>query len=493
MNTQFRGSRKKNETENTQLIDEADVPLPEIKKRFKWRKIKFVEPLPAIYIASAIILEPVMQQYVYLRISEELGNNATNISQGSKLSSLCSHNKSSLTFKIQQETQHASSRFFIYLTLVQVLLSCFPIIILGNIVDRMGRKIALYLTFSTRIFYAGIIAIVIGFKLPIFVLFIGYALDGLSGSIAAAMMAFNTYITDVTEPGNQRSFRMTLLEAVIGLTSGVCALGTGLLIRHTSFLIPVFIALGLILVGLLYSVFVLAESYNPVEKPGNLKKLSCDIWRSTFGHYIWDSPEKRRSRLLLALIGLFFTAPAVIGSKDVLILYVLNLPFCWRADHIGTFSAIQTFSRWFISLTVVKLLQRYLSESGLVILGNFSNFLAYIVLAFAYNDGIIYISACLGVFAYIGLPNIRAAMSKLVKQDEQGSLFAGISFIESLSILVFEIVFNTVYSMTLSTMTGAVFFLIAGMLLLTMLIFIGFEYISRKRQKEFNLLQNINS
>lgn len=84
-------------------------------------------------------------------------------------------------------------------------------------------------------------------------------------------------------------------------------------------------------------------------------------------------------------------------------------------------------------------------------------------------------------------------MSKLVKQDEQGSLFAGISFIESLSILVFEIVFNTVYSMTLSTMTGAVFFLIAGMLLLTMLIFIGFEYISRKRQKEFNLLQNINS
>ena len=278
-----------------------------------------------------------------------------------------------------------------YLSMVQILLSCLPIIILGNIVDRMGRKIAIYVTFSTRIIYAGTIAAVIGLKLPLFVLFVGFALDGLSGSIAAGMMAFNTYISDVTEPGNQRSFRMTVLEAVIGLTSGVCALGTGLLISHTTFLIPVFIALGLIILGLIYSIFFLAESYQPRDKPSSFKSLSCDIWRKSFAHYIWDTPEKRQSRLLLGLLGLFLTAAPVFGAMDVAILYVLNLPFCWTADHIGTFAAIQTFTRWIISLTVIKLLQRYLSDAGLVILGNASNFLAHIIFAFARNDATIYI------------------------------------------------------------------------------------------------------
>lgn len=492
MSTHFRGSNKHKETENTQLINNVeDEPQAKIFKCCKWRKIKLVEPLPVFYIATAVILEPVLQQYVYLRISEELGNNSTNMSDD-RLSSLCNSNESSKTFKIQQETQHISSRFFMYITIVQVLLSCLPILILGNIVDIMGRKIALYLIVSGRIIYAVTIALVIGLKLPLFVLFLGTGLDGLSGSVPASMMAFNTYISDVTEPGKQRSFRLTLLEGVIGLTAGLSAFGTGFLIKHTTFLIPVLLALGLIILGLLYTIFILAESYNPVQKCDSLKDLNCNIWRKTFSHYITDTPEKRRSKLILALLGLAFTAPPIIGSSDVITLYILNLPFCWSPDHIGTFSAVQIVVRWGISLTAVKLLQRYFSDSFLIIIGNFSNCLSHIVLAFARHDSTIYVSASVGAFAYIGLPYIRSTMSKLVRQDEQGSLFAGISFIEALSVMVFEIVFNMLYSSTLSFMPGIVFLLMAGMLLFTIVLFIIFEIVSRKVRKELNSIQNID-
>ena len=52
-----------------------------------------------------------------------------------------------------------------------------------------------------------------------------------------------------------------------------------------------------------------------------------------------------------------------------------------------------------------------------------------------------------------------------------GSLFAGFYFIEALSTLIFEIVFNTVYAETLSIMRGIVFLLIASMLLISIIIF----------------------
>ena len=351
-----------------------------------------------IYNATAAIIEPLIQQYVYLRISEEFGNQKTNTSQTDEISQICNANKSSPAFKIQQETQSETSRFLMYLTIVQVLLCCPTLLVLGPLIDRMGRKMAIYMTFSSRLFYAITIACVISFELPIQILYIGIAADGICGTIEAAMMACNTYLADVTSPGNQRAFRMTVLEAVLGLTSGSFSVATGFLIRDTNFLISVFLVLGLIIIGLIYAIFFLEESYNPAENGQANNCIDCSILKASFEPFIYDTPEKRRSSLWLALIGGFFTAPTLTASSDVVVLYVLNLPFCWTSDHIGIFLAAQVFSRWMVALTLVKLLQRYLSDIDVVILGNFSSFLAFMIMAFADNDFTIYL--CTSYYYY---------------------------------------------------------------------------------------------
>lgn len=371
----------------TPLIEEPIQPIDYNPKC----RFRFIEPLPVIYIASCAILEPVLQQYVYLRIAEDFGIKKLNTSQTEELSQLCDANKSSPTFKIQQATQSATSQFLMCLALVQVLLCCPTILLLGSIINRIGRKVAIYMTFSSRLIYAVTIACVIRFELPIHVLFVGSAIDGLCGSIEAAMMSFNTYIADVTSPGKQRSFRMTVLEGVIGLTSGTASLVTGFLIRHINFLTPVYVVLCLLTLGLIYVVFFLMDSYRPTENKDDTKSKSLNVLRATFKHYIWDTSEKRRSRLLLALMGGFFTAPALTASIDVIVLYVLNSPFCWTSDHIGNFLAAQTYSRWLFALTMVKLLQRCLSDIDIAILGNCSCILAVIILAFAQNDTTIYL------------------------------------------------------------------------------------------------------
>lgn len=470
---------EKRKTVTTPLIEE---PIQPIDYKPKWR-FRFIEPLPVIYIASCAILEPVLQQYVYLRIAEDFGIKKLNTSQSEELSQLCDANKSSPTFKIQQATQRATSQFLMCLAMVQVLLCCPTLLLLGSIINRIGRKVAIYMTFCSRLIYAVTIACVIRFELPIYVLFVGSAIDGLCGSIEAAMMSFNTYIADVTSPGKQRSFRMTVLEGVIGLTSGTASLVTGFLIRHTNFLTPVYLVLCLLSLGLIYVIFFLVDSYRPAENKDDTKRKSFNILRATFEHYIWDTSEKRRSRLLLALMGGFFTAPALTASIDVIVLYVLNSPFCWTSDHIGNFLAAQTYSRWLFALTMVKLLQRCLSDIDIVILGNCSCILAVITLAFAQNDTTIYLSACAGVFAYVALPNIRSAMSKLVTPEEVGSLFAGFYFTEAISTLIFGIVFNTVYAATLLVMRGIVFFLVASMLMIAIFIFLVYKIISKKVQQ----------
>lgn len=455
----------------------------------KW-KFKFVEPLPVIYIASAAILEPVLQQYVYLRIAEEFGNQKTNTSQADELSQLCSTNKSSPAFKMQQATQSATSQFLMYLTIVQVLLCCPTLLLLGSFINRLGRKVALYMTFSCRLVYAITIASIISFDLPIQILFIGVAIDGISGTMEAAMMAFNTYIADVTLPGNHRAFRMMVLEGVLGMTSGTATIAAGFLVTNTNFLVPICTVLALLIVGLTYLIFFLEESYDLADNNEDTKSISCNILKTSLEQYIWDTPDKRRSRLLLALLGGFFTAPALTATSDVQVLYVLNSPFCWTSDHIGNFLAAQIYSRWLLALVLVKFLQCYLSDIDIAILGNFSSFLAIVILAFAKDDIVIYISACAGLFAYVALPNIRSAMSKLVEPEEIGSLFAGFYFVEAISTLVFEIVFNTIYSATISRMSGTVFLLIGVMLLVAIFIFIVYKAISKKmmRQHEYILL-----
>ena len=336
------------------------------------------------------IISPVLEQYAYLRIFKSFGYNSTNGSANDQLSEICNVNKSSPGYQIQQKTQNATSQFLMYLTVVQVIICTVPTLVTGNLVDRLGRKFALYLSFGSRLIYACILTIVIGLDLPLYVLYVGSVIDGLSGSIATAMMAFSTYIADVTLSGKERGFRMTVLECIMGLTAGIGSFVTGILIKKTNFFIPMLVCLTLVVLALVYIKFFLAETFEP-SKHCKEGKEQQGMLKKTFHFYLHETPDKRRSRLLLGLTGFFFTVPSVSAAGSIFMLYVLNLPFCWTSEHIGIFGAIQIITSWLISVTLVKLFQQKWSEMGLAILGNVSNVFYYTGMAFAKSDTTVYI------------------------------------------------------------------------------------------------------
>lgn len=468
------------QSEQTPLINtRKGSPSPSQKNSLcRGKKLKFVEPIAAIYLSVVGVMSQVSEQYVYLRISETFGNNYTNTSTNSGLSELCNANRSSTMFKIQQETQSATSSFMMYLNVLQILLSAIPTIMAGNLVDRFGRRIALYLCFCSRLFYVAVIATVIAFKLPLNVLYAGAIVDGMSGSTLTAMMAFSTYIADITMTSNNRGFRMTVLECIMGFSAALCIFGAGILIDYTNFFIPSMICLFSIKLGLIYIRIFLAESYEPSTR---VAKWQWSTLKRSFTIFSQDTSEKRRSRLLLGLVGIFFTVPSVSSSGGVFMLYVLNLPFCWTSKTIGIFISVQIAIRCFCAVVLVKLMQGYISDIGLAILGNVSNFIYYIFIALARNNTFMYIATALGILASTVLPNARSAMSKLVSKEEHGPLFASVSFIEMASTTSFVLIFNTVYSVTLSIMPGIVFFLLAGMMAIALISFIVYEIIGRKR------------
>lgn len=167
---------------------------------------------------------------------------------------------------------------------------------LGRLSDRYGRRPILLLS----VLGSGVGYLVFGFATALWMLFVGRAIDGITGGNISVAQA---YIADVSAP-EDRAKNFGLIGAAFGL-GFIIGPALGGMLSHVSLQAPAFLAAGLTLVTAAFGYFVLPESL-PRE-------------RRTSGALTWADVNP------IAQVGRVFASPRLRGPLGAMFLMTVAM------------------------------------------------------------------------------------------------------------------------------------------------------------------------
>ncbi|XP_012935892.1 proton-coupled folate transporter isoform X2 [Aplysia californica] len=156
---------------------------------------------------------------------------------------------------------------------------------------------------------------------------------------------------------------------------------------------------------------------------------------------------------------------------DIALLYLKeNLNF--SQTLFGYFKGLDNFLRGITLITVLPLVKRFTSirDLPLVLVGFISFAVNFVVLGVASTQWMVFLAAVLGMLKGVPSAGIRAMMSSMVSQDEQGRLFGIVAASESIITLIASVLFNELYPATVHIFPGLCYMLGAGLILLMFLL-----------------------
>lgn len=446
-------------------VDETK-PLLTIRPVRSKFQIHLVELSLIFYVIAASCLSPLLVQYVYSRLARQHGLDEHTHSKVSK----CSLNKTSSVYKTQQIVESESSHWMMYYNLATTILATFTSVFYGTYSDKGGRKISIAIPMIGMFIRYLIWACVIYFDLHLAVLLVACIIDGISGFYATLLQGVFSYIADITHIGN-RTFRMTVISSALVIVNTGCQLAIGYGIHYLGFLWSVVIVFCTTSIGVIYSVVFLKETIQKDPSArffnfGNLKII----------YYLYTKPvnhehPKRHIDLLFMLGVCAFSGLAFLSRIDIQTLYQIDAPLCWDSEKIGYFAAAQQLVCGVAMLIFVKVLQCWFSDLTMALITGVFGMASITLEGFAFTNLIMYLVIAVG-FVYDNYTFMRASMSKLVKPNEQGAVFASLAVLETLVYGAGSAIFNSVYSATLSSMPSAVFLVMAGIYLIGLIILI---------------------
>ncbi|XP_018547972.1 solute carrier family 46 member 3 [Lates calcarifer] len=424
-----------------------------------------VEPVVALFAFSSFLIYPLVQQYVYRRLWQELTNTTYPIFDNT---SRCATNNSSNHSSYHKEVQRQASLFSLYTELFSTIPSLVVTFMLVAYSDRGGRKITIIMPLIGTLIYTLAFLTVSYFELSIYLLIGSSLLSSLFGGLGTFLGGCFAYIADLCEDDRQKTLRMAGLDMMIGLLTGVAAISTGYFLRAAGFNWPFLTSALFQCFILLYAIFILEET---VKKPpadavildesprcSALKQMTTGVYRM----FIGVSP---RCRTVLVLLMLIFTSFSFsyVGGITLMTLYELNEPLCWTEILIGYGSALST-TVFLVSFAGVSAFTYCgVPQLLIVLMGILSVAAGMVLAAFAKTTLLMFIVRVPMLLSIMPFPVLRSMMSKIISKSEQGALFACLSFLESLTNNVSSAVFNSIYAATVAWYPGFVFLLSAGL------------------------------
>ncbi|XP_078575638.1 proton-coupled folate transporter-like isoform X2 [Branchiostoma floridae x Branchiostoma japonicum] len=418
-----------------------------------------VEPILLFVCTAIIMVNPLQQQYIYY----SLGNGTVHNSSGA----VCGDYNSSDPGG--QQTQAEASQWLTYLQLCSSLPSLLIAAILGPMSDKVGRKVAIVTPVIGALAMLLCSALVVYLNLPLQVFLPGALLYGMLGSSTTLYSGCFAYLTDITKPGNSRAMRMAILESCLGIAAVVGVLTgnlwLGVLGVPLGFQEPFFFAAGLAAFSLLYAMFGIKETCpkRSGQKVFTLASVSGML------HLVRHSFKTGQWRLGVILVVFFLNAGIYVTQSGIVTLTVIAPPYCWTPDLLGYFY-VTICAGFVVSVLGIKLLGKCLSSYGLMHVGFLSGAAGFVIQALAVytpdRNAAFYSASAAACLQSMPAPLMKAVMSKMVPQTQQGSLFALIACIESLAGVLFVPVWNSVFGATVFLMPGLVFLCFAGTLII---------------------------
>lgn len=469
--------------------DNAATPLINAKvdniNHFRNSKWTPIEVIVMLYFMSVISIIPVQQYYVIAVIAEKY-NQTDFINHG--ISHCNISNSSSGNDDIEKE----SSEFLMYLGFCSTFLSVIPIMLLGSVADRFGRKSVILYCLAGALVKEIIYLLVIHFKLSLYFLYIGQVVEGLTGGFGGMMMALFGMAADVTTPGKNRAFRISVIEGTAAITAAVALFGMGYWIKYGQFYYPMIFICAITILSALFCLFFIPETSRFQSRTD--KFCSSTYIFKCFRLYYYDNPIGRRKKLIVGLFVLAFSGAAMFGRSSAQTLFLLNDPLCWTEVHIQIFGSIQTLTNWGAVILIVRILHIFTQDYGILVIGSFSAASAMFLFAFSTKDWLVYLYVVVGIASASVFPMMRAMMSRLCTPDEQGSLFATISSTELLFTAFSNLIYGGVYKWSISFFPGLVFFIMACVLVLVLILsIILYRWMVRENTQSSQTWDVINS
>ncbi|CAL8335192.1 unnamed protein product [Boreogadus saida] len=439
-----------------------------------------VEPVLFLAMFSIALQAPLSTQYLWERISEDLGYNGT---KGGGCG-----NTSADPDPLQKEVETLTAHWNLYINLGGFAVGAVVTTLLGSWSDQAGRRPVLILPSVGLALQTVVYLVVMYQKLPVAYFLLGRLLSGLSGDFNSILAGCFSYVAD-TSDRRSRTFRVAVLEACLGLAGMFASIIGGQWRRAQGYINPFWLVLATNLAAGLYAYLFVPES---VTLDPSAKLLTARHHRAIYRLYSGSGGGAEgggggggawawRRRLWLYTLCFFLVVTVHFGSRELYVLYELSAPLCWGPALIGYGSAAQHLG-YLSSLLGLRLLQLCVVDSWVAVAGLASNVVGLAVIAFADNTKLMFTGYGLCFLYMAATPVLRSKLSKLVSPSEQGALFASVACVEGLSSLVASGLFNSIYPATLHLLKGFPFLFGAILLLIPAGIIGSLECLDERRE-----------
>ncbi|XP_023930958.1 solute carrier family 46 member 3 isoform X1 [Lingula anatina] len=440
-----------------------------------------------LYVISSSAYSPLTDQYVYSALARQYGlpcgDNDTQHSCQKSQSQCMKDNTSDPLYDLREKVEGESSSWVLYITVPKAIITVPLSLLYGSYSDRGGRKIPILMPCIGLLINYVIVGVVIFFQLDLYFIAIACAVEALFGSIATNYLGIFAYTADISSI-KVLTFRIAVLEGLIGVTYSLTQLGLGYLIETTGFMYPILIAAGLQLINIIY-VCLLKET---IQRSEDAKFLSCENFQKIFRLFVVDNGSHRLWKIRLLMLCTFIIGLPCIAVYDVQTLFQLNAPLCWTSVKIGFFLAGRFTASLLAQMILTKIFNRWFDDDLLAVVVIVMGIASWVFEAFATTDLLMYLVIVVGL-SFDPFTFLRAMASKLGHKDEQGALFSTVAAVESLAYGAGQATFTNIYTATLSLFQGMVFLVMAGFYVIAMVPFL-FYIIKIRKENKYKLLVN---
>ncbi|KAI5759862.1 SLC46A2 [Gulo gulo luscus] len=377
---------------------------------------------------------------------------------------------------LEDQQQRAISNFYIVYNLIVGLTPLLSAYGLGWLSDRYHRKISICVSLLGFLLSRLGLLLKVLLDWPVEVLYGAAALNGLCGGFSAfwsGVMALGS----LGSPEGRRSVRLILIDLILGLAGFCGSMASGHLFKQ----MPGHSGQGLVLTAcsVSWAAFALFYSLLVLKVPESMARPSralpvVDTVSGTVGTYRALDPDQLdkqsvvehppspgkaqppRTIIALLFVGAVIYDLAVVGTVDVMPLFMLREPLSWNQVQVG-YGMAAGYTVFITSFLGVLVFSRCFQDTTMIMIGMVSFGSGALLLAFVKETYMFYIARAVMLFALIPITTIRSAMSKLIKGSSYGKVFVILQLSLTLTGVVTSTVYNKIYQLTMEKFVGTCF------------------------------------
>lgn len=444
-----------------------------------WRRYLTVEPVIFFYAYGLMMSMPIWRQYIYSVISEKKGFPYDELLLGQDEPGCPEHftgpNSTSLK-DLEQEVQSLATKIdsgnMFFMAIPSLIVAPFW----GPWTDKTRRrKPALIAPTIGASLNTAVVLLVMYFEWPLYALFVGSAISGVSGFLTTVMLATMSYIADTTEKSGI-AIRLAIIQMLVFMGGVLSQLTSGLWIQKFGFIAPTWLILACQITSVLGAIFLVPEPHERVTNKDN-KFFDLKSLKALVNVFRKKREGGRKTLLLLVCAGAVVTL-TTLGLGGVTALFVMRSPLCFGPKLVGYFLAYRMFVSGLGGPFGVKFLRKFFSEMTTSAISVVSQIGEMMLLAFATRTWLVFTAPVLGLFKSTVNPIFTSIMSRIVGADEQGSLFCAYGFMNVFAQFLGVMLFNNVYEGTLGLKFNGFVFIVCAVVKLIPLFLLKCMHVS---------------